>query len=452
MAITIHQQPDPHSAISTPLIITASSSNSSNTGFKYVVRLDIAGNQIRYIVSPNANDYLVFNIVSSITQYLRNISGNLSEADSQGSVHSITRADAINIAEAQTSPSSAGFQQLGVKIWEAWDVDGVFDINESSQMDLNLYLYNYLDFTTRDGYKPSLLSRIGHEEGDQSRLMSDRLPSTYYWQYAASVGLNLDNTIYIPVRESDWGVWDIRQSVGGESVVADQAQKIFLSILPNSGPPVQQVYDLANEEAFSHLCVYPANLNASTLGGIIKPEDYPNWKAIYFQIINNDGDIVSMTYVMFNVDRPQTGICNCHDYTPIRLAWVGRRGGWEYYNFNMLSEQEYATEQKVSKRIVGNYGDVGESTDFTFNTFDESERVVYKKIDKFITCSTDKLQQGEWEFLKGLVLSKQVHWVHDDGTHTPVIVQDSNIKVRNINAKTLEPLTIRIKVAQDQPN
>jgi hypothetical protein len=159
-----------------------------------------------------------------------------------------------------------------------------------------------------------------------------------------------------------------------------------------------------------------------------------------------------MNYVMFNADRPRTGICNCHDYTPIRLAWVGRRGGWEYYNFNMLSEQEYATEQKVSKRIVGNYGDVSESTDFTFNTFDESERVVYKKIDKFITCSTEKLQQGEWEFLKGLILSKQVHWVHDDGTHTPVIVQDSNIKVRNINAKTLEPLTIRIKVAQEQPN
>jgi hypothetical protein len=118
----------------------------------------------------------------------------------------------------------------------------------------------------------------------------------------------------------------------------------------------------------------------------------------------------------------------------------------------MLSEQEYATEQKVSKRIVGNYGDVSESTDFTFNTFDESEQVVYKKIDKFITCATEKLQQGEWEFLKGLILSKQVHWVHDDGTHTPVIVQDSNIRVRNINAKTLEPLTIRIKVAQDQPN
>jgi hypothetical protein len=282
--------------------------------------------------------------------------------------------------------------------------------------------------------------------------MSDRLPSTYYWQYAETVGLNLSNTIYIPVRESDWGVWDIRAYFATDAIT--EPYYIKLSILPNSGPPVQQDYLFNDVPWWSHLPIYPANLNASTIAGIPKPEDYPNWKAIYFQIFNIDDEQTSMTYVMFNVDRPQTGICNCHDYTPIRLAWVGRRDGWEYYNFNMLSEQEYATEQKVSKRIVGNYGQVSESNtgDFTFDTFDESERVVYKKIDKFITCSTEKLQQGEWEFLKGLILSKQVHWVHDDGTHTPVIVQDSNIRVRNINAKTLEPLTIRIKVAQDQPN
>jgi len=450
MAITIHQEPDEHSAISTPLIITASSTNVALDGFKYVVRLIIAGKEVEYIVSPNPNDYLVFNIVSSVTQYLRNISGNLDQADADGSVHSITRGDQINIAETQAIFGSAGFQQLGVKIWEAWDVDGVFDINEASQIDLNLYLYNYLDFTTRDGYKPSLLARIGHEDGDQSRLMSDRLPSTYYWQYASSLGLNLDNTIYIPVRESDWGVWDIRGPYSTGSIT--EPNYIRLQIFANNGTPTTVEIGLEDQMAWSHLPIYPANLNASSLGGIIKPEDFPNWRFILFKIFNIDDEQVSMNYVMFNVDRPQTGICNCHDYTPIRLAWVGRRGGWEYYNFNMLSEQEYATEQKVSKRIVGNYGDVSESTDFTFNTFDESEFVAYKKIDKFITCSTEKLQQGEWEFLKGLILSKQVHWVHDDGTHTPVIVQDSNIRVRNINAKTLEPLTIRIKVAQDQPN
>jgi hypothetical protein len=451
MAITIHQQPDKHSAISTPLILTAASTNSSNDGFRYKVKLEMEnGDDLVFIISQNQNGMLVYDVAPSVRQYMRNNIGHLFDSESQGSVHSIYASGNINIIEQQNYYNTAGFQIIGIKILEGWNIAGVFTENAASQVDLTIFVYNFLDFTIRNGYKPSLLAQIGHEDGDQSRLMSDRLPSTYYWQYAETVGLSLPNNIFVPVRESDWGVWDIRAHFATDAIT--EPYYIKLSILPNSGPPVQQDYLFNDVPWWSHLPIYPANLNASTLGGIIKPEDYPNWKAIYFQVFNIDDEQTSMTYVMFNVDRPQTGICNCHDYTPIRLAWVGRRDGWEYYNFNMLSEQEYATEQKVSKRIVGNYGDVSESTDFTFNTFDESERVVYKKIDKFITCSTDKLQQGEWEFLKGLILSKQVHWVHDDGTHTPVIVQDSNIRVRNINAKTLEPLTIRIKVAQDQPN
>jgi hypothetical protein len=456
MAITIHQQPDEHSAISTPLIITASSTNSSNDGFKYVVRIKepIFNQEAEYIVSPNPNDYLVFQLNGAIKNNLRAQPWLPGTGNSGTNVHNANLGGGgTAFGEVVTFPNInfSSCVKFDIFILEAWDVAGVFTISEASEVEYNLFAYNFLDFTIRNGYKPSLLAQIGHEDGDQSRLMSDRLPSTYYWQYAETVGLSLPNDIFVPVRETDWGVWTIRPQQALDTSISE-AVKIKISILPNSGPPVQVTGDLGYFDELLQLTIWPANLNENSVDGYPKPQDYPNWKAIYFQILNADDEQVSMTYVMFNVDRPQTGICNCHDYTPIRLAWVGRRGGWEYYNFNMLSEQEYATEQKVSKRIVGNYGDVGESTDFTFNTFDESERVVYKKIDKFITCSTEKLQQGEWEFLKGLILSKQVHWVHDDGTHTPVIVQDSNIRVRNINAKTLEPLTIRIKVAQEQPN
>jgi hypothetical protein len=333
---------------------------------------------------------------------------------------------------------------------EGWDIAGVFTINDASEIFLSNYVYNFLDFTIRNGFQPSLLAQIGHEDGDQSRLMSDRLPSTYYWQFARLVELNASNVIYIPTRESDWGVWDVRGYYDVDNIL--NPRKVRISILPNSGGPMQVTYSLDNEEGWSHLPIYPANLNASSLAGILKPSDYPNWKAVYFQILNEADEQVSMTYVMFNVDRAQTGLCTCHDYEVVRLAWVGRRGGWEYYNFTMLSETEYQTEQKTAKKVVGNYGEVSESTDFTFDTFDESEFVAYKKIDKFITCATEKLQQGEWEFLKGLILSKQVHWVHDDGTHTPVIIQDTNFRVKNPQAKTLEPLQVRFKIAQDQSN
>ena len=450
MAITIDQEPDAHSAISTPLIVTASSTNSSNDGFKWFIELTVASSVTTYYISSNPNGYLVYDVAPSVRQYMRNNVAHLPESDTTGSVHSILRDGLISIAENQSYYKTSGFQSITIKLIEGWDIAGVFTINDASEISLSKYVYNFLDFTIRNGFQPSLLAQIGHEDGDQSRLMSDRLPSTYYWQFARLVELNQSNTIYVPTRESDWGVWDVRGYYDVDNIL--NPRKVRISILPNSGAPMQVTYSLDNEEGWSHLPIYPANLNASSLAGILKPSDYPNWKAVYFQILNEDDEQVSMTYVMFNVDRAQTGLCTCHDYQVVRLAWVGRRGGWEYYNFTMLSETEYQPEQKTAKKVVGNYGEVASGTDFTFNTFDESEFVTYKKIDKFITASTEKLQQGEWEFLKGLILSKQVHWVHDDGTHTPVIIQDTNFRVKNPQAKTLEPLQVRFKIAQDQPN
>jgi hypothetical protein len=159
---------------------------------------------------------------------------------------------------------------------------------------------------------------------------------------------------------------------------------------------------------------------------------------------------MSMTYIMYNASVFLNA--GCEDYDRVRLAWVGRRGGWEYFNFIKKSETEYSADQKIAKRVVGNYGAVAEGNDFTFNVYDESDVVTYKRIDKFIVCQSDFLQAGEWEFIKGLFLSKQVHIVNLDGTHTPVIVQDTNYNAKNPKFKGLEQLTIRLKIAQEQPN
>jgi hypothetical protein len=446
VAITIHQEPDLHSAISTPLIITASSTNIGNTGFQWIVKLDIADDSVVYIVSPNPNGYLVFDLVPCVKQYMRNNVAHLDEADTDGSVHSITRDDQINIPETQSFYPSAGWQDLGVKIYEGWEVGGVFTENTGSQTTLQYYLYNYLDFTIRDGYKPSLLARIGHEDGDQSRLMSDRLPSTHARPLALNFGFAA-NCIFIPVYETDWGVWDIRGRYATDGI--NEPYKIKLQIFASNGTPTTDEIVLEDQPSWSHLPIYPANLNASSLG-LFKPEDYPNWKAILFQILDVDSIQVSMTYIMYNASVFLNA--GCEDYDRVRLAWVGRRGGWEYFNFIKKSETEYSADQKIAKRVVGNYGAVGEGNDFTFDVYDESDVVTYKRIDKFIVCQSDFLQAGEWEFMKGLVLSKQVHIVNLDGTHTPVIVQDTNYNAKNPKFKGLEQLTIRLKIAQEQPN
>ena len=100
MAITIDQEPDKHSAISTPLIITASSTNSSNDGFRYIVKLGMEnGDNLVFIISQNQNGMLVYDVAPSVRQYMRNNIGHLLDSESQGSVHSIYASGNINIPE-----------------------------------------------------------------------------------------------------------------------------------------------------------------------------------------------------------------------------------------------------------------------------------------------------------------------------------------------------------------
>jgi hypothetical protein len=457
MAITIHQQPSAHSAIGSKLVIVASSTNSGNDGFKYVVRVqlpELADVQpIEFIVSANANEFLVFDLQSTIKPYCRSLP--IVEEGSEKGVH----ANYVFTEDLASYPESVdglvgvfisqGFIVVNVHILEGYDVDGVFTIDEDTYSGVSTAVYNFNDFDFSQGVNPSVLTTIGHENGDWSRIMSDRLPTTHARPCDLELGIGLGNVIYIPAYESDWGNWTIRQyeDVTGSS---DQARKLLLSVLPNSGPPTQATYSLPNKGQYSHMPIWPANLNASTIVGIPKPQDYPNWKAIYFQILNASDEQSSMTYVMYNAAR--YGKCVA-DYEVIKLAWVGRRGGWEYFNFTKDSFVEYATEKKIVSRVIGNYGDVSNSIPFSFNSFDESEIVTDLAINKFLNASSDWIQNGEREFLKGLFLSKQVHWVQDDGSHIPVIVQSDGYQVKKVyGGQPLFKLDIKVKIAQEQFN
>ena len=446
MAITIHQQPSKHSAIGSKLVIIGSSTNSGNSGFMYAVNYTNGFADAFMYVAPNPHGRFVFDPTHLVKPYMRN-NQRLQDWSDTDSVHSIA-ADPIGVTETPQDNYmlASGLLQNSITIEEAWNVNGVLTINTGSEQTITFFSYN-AQLSLQKGLNYDYLQDIGYQDGLQSRIMSDRLPSTHFWPDAAANGLGGDY-IYIPAYESDWGQWSIRQT-DIDNIV--DAPKVRLSLLPNSGPPVQIVLDLNNGfDTYNNCGLWPANINASPIAGIPKPQDYPNWKAIYFQVLNDAEDIISQSYIMYNAAR--FGQCY-NDEPKIRLAWVGRRGGWEYFNFCQNSFEEYATEKKIAHRAIGNYGDVADGAPFSFNSFDESEIVTDMAVQKFVNASSDWIQDGEREFLKGLFLSKQVHWVQDDGSHIPVIVQSDGYQVKKVYGRgPLFKLDIKVKIAQEQFN
>lgn len=441
MAITIEQSPVGHSAIGSKTVVVASSTNSGNDGFMYQVTISVSGvsETATLMVAPNPNGMLVFEPNQFVKSYMRN-SNNEGDYDITRSIHAFS-ADQIWSAELPVTGSDhAGILVCSIEVREAWVIGGVLTPTDTGMNSAATYYYNanlsmqtplnfdYYDYLTNN-----------------RAVMTDRELDTTPFEQANTIGLT-DNCIYVPTYESDYGVWSVRQSISADV----DAEKVRISILPNSGPPVQLVADLVVSNDYLNCGIYPANLNASTIAGIPKPQDYPNWKAVYFQLLKADDTIVSKTIVMYNADR----YGRCLDvFDKVRIAWVGRHSGWEYHNFTKKSEESYVTEKKIAQRVIGNYGEVSGSAPFLFNSFDESEIVTDMKVDKYLTATSDWLTDGEFQFLKGLFLSKQVHWVQNDGTHIPVILEANGYEVkRHFGGGRMYDQTIKVKIAQEQFN
>jgi hypothetical protein len=70
-------------------------------------------------------------------------------------------------------------------------------------------------------------------------------------------------------------------------------------------------------------------------------------------------------------------------------------------------------------------------------------------VNKIITVTSDWLQEGEFEFLKNLLISNQVQIVNSDGTQTPVNIQENNYVSRKERTGRLYNLTLKIGYSQE---
>ena len=410
MAITIIDSPYQWTPRGQKLMYVASSDNSSNTGFKYRVRVQVysTGDEyIFYIPKHPADTNLYYDLASLVK--LRN---NETATD--------THSHAVSINE---SPGKA-YDIYDVWIGEAWLVGGVLTYNAGSEQQWTGVVMNgYYQVT--DGYKPNVATgnrniRYAMTFTD-SYVMSDRKSNTHVWRYADSFNISANNArVFIPVRESDYGVITLPVD---QTYMTNDVFKARVYINKADGTNTANYDIIFDGGVIENVGVYPANLNDDTTFGVQKPSDYPNWRFIVVRIMNNGVINRSCQYVLYNAEL--YGSYDCH-WNNIRLAWVNSRGGWDYFNFNKKSETSLNIERKRYQRVL---------FDGTTNIFNANARGITERgniVTQQIQATSDWIQEGEFEFLKSLFMSNEVHLVQDDGTFIPVNVEDTTYLKRII--------------------
>jgi len=423
MAITIQDQPYPWSPRGQKLMIVASSTNTGQDGFQYhvVVSNIVTGKTYSFFLSPAVDGRLYFDMQSLIQ--LRNLEQEYMHA---------------TIISTTFDDNSNAFNELAFNLSEYWIVGGVLTLNEGSTVyGENIAVVNGY-YQVSNGYKPDANAGavdVRYALSDiQSYMMSDRTPTTH--QPPKRMGGFNENNVFIPVREEDYGM----MFIPGNSNWLDNNDALQYRVILYDNTGDSHIGSFRSVAGYNveGLGIYPANINDDD-GYDIQPKNFPNWKFYYVQIKGTTGGR-SKIYIFYNIC--EVGRCECI-FENIRLGWVNSRSGWDYFNFNKRSEFTDEIDRKVYRRTLFN------SSPTIFNKFDRGLYQRQNLAQRVLSVTSDFIQQGEFDLLRGLLVSNQVHWIHDDGTFTPVNIDDTAFTEKNTRDGKLYNVTLKVRMANE---
>jgi hypothetical protein len=425
MAITIEDQPYSWSARGQKLMIVASSTETAQDGFQYGVTIDnnTTGQSFNFFISPAIDARLYFDLQSLIQ--LRN-------REAQG--------DALHNLATSTLDDTSTWNSIDFSVAEWWIVAGVLTENAESGVAGTEILVDNQYYQPTDGYKPnpeSGLQAIKFSMTSPASLaMSDRQVTAKYPPVFGTWGIAAGK-IAIAVREEDYGLLYVPGTANYLS--NNLANSCNITLVGSTGLPISASITM-NDYEVEGLPVFPANLN-DRVGFAAKPSSFPNWRYYRVQILSLASATVSVDYIFWNECVYGTQ-CECN-WPNVRLAWVGARGGYEYFNFKKKSEYTTEVDRKVYKRPLFN------STPTIFYANDRGLNQRTNLAQRVLTVTSDYITQDEFIYLRGLLVSNQVHLLNDDGTYIAVNIDDTSYAEKRTYDGKLYNVTLKVRIANE---
>ena len=126
---------------------------------------------------------------------------------------------------------------------------------------------------------------------------------------------------------------------------------------------------------------------------------------------------------------------DCKGHETIRLAFLNRVGGYDYYNFNKRSTRATNIGKEMFKKNTGSW----QNDDFSYNTFEHQNTTLNVQAIETIEANTEYITEAEAEGLEELFTSPRVLMLDDTGEWHPVnVAENSYTKQRNVSDKLIQ--------------
>ena len=100
-------------------------------------------------------------------------------------------------------------------------------------------------------------------------------------------------------------------------------------------------------------------------------------------------------------------------------------------------------ERKSYRKVLFN------NSTSVFNSYDRGLKQRQNLAQRVLTITSDYIQKGEFELLRGLMVSNQVHWIQTNGSFIPVNIDETSFVEKNTADGKLYNVTMKVRMANE---
>jgi hypothetical protein len=419
MAVTITNTFNDVVALQKPLVLTASSTNTSEPKFRYVMTVDVNSVEVVKVKQQaNAGGDVHFDLYQIIKDYFET-----KYLDGGTEIHKIiTTVD---------GDDTALFVELNV--YEEYATSATTDPTEypstGNATDSFLVINSTFQFT--DGVTPTLAGvyEFNNDTTDIQWLtnMPTRLKTRAgEYQTAAILASDFRGAVSTSLRYS---------------ITFYEADGTQISTANITRTTIGMANFVATKSAVNAGVLYQfipigyQNLEDQSFNTSIRPSTQANLAYYTINIFDNSGDYITKTY--------RFDIADCSKYTPVQLAWVNSLGAWDYYTFELASLKKLNIQRETFRKPFGNWG---AGATYTYSQYESGDTIYKIEADKQYTVNSDWLNDSDFEWLQELLMSKEVQFVNENGDFTPVIITDTDYEFKQDVNNKLNNLQLTFKL------
>lgn len=433
-------------------IYVATSNNTAQTNFKYLVQIDEDGTQIfEAYVSPNPAGALVFDLSPIVKDRL-----------TSPVVDSEINARSIHNQSNLVTNCEGGQNFYTVNIGEVYEVAGVLTefpdlfthttITINGHQDYKDYFYSAGDFSYNlFQFSPDYSVPVERQKAFLTNIDANTYKNTPYNNHFLVLS---QAKIAIPTHQTDLGglAW-----IHDNGYITSDVQDVTYTWYDDAGTqlatytgsvvdPANGGQTLASTDPEGKIQAVPCHwgsMSNATSSLIATFTNAFNWTYYTIQLKQSDTNVANDLWCFYkdcNGNKNYT-----KDFEGIyQLAWSNGFGFWDYYTFDTIAKHETSASKKQYSTNVGTYSEAV----FNLHPFDTGKKNYQVVPDLMWTLSTKKIDENLSQYLKNIIKAREVQLITPEGDVLPVIVETNATEFYKYKHNKLYDFSIKVKLAQ----